>query len=596
MRSDDERDKCIDLLISRVDALENEVAKLKGETPTEEVTFIQRDNGIKIPDNQFIPGREPKRESTKTKDSSLESAIGTRWIGRIGVLAILFGVAFFLKYSFDNKLIGETGRVILGIFWGAVFIGAGEYFQKKKSLGLYGQMLSGCGLAVLDLALYAAFALYHLIPAPLATAGMLAVTTTGMTLSIRYTTLSLAAIALLGGFLTPIMLSTGQNQPLTLFGYILLLDAGTLLLNHFRKWPLLIVASLLGTVILYSGWHAEFYNEAQRWLAFGVVLLFFIFYNLYVLISRYDAQDDDVVSHQAVIFGSAVFFFLAFFYQNHCEINWSVKIFTLSLALVEICLAMIISQPAFNALMSTVSYAIASIILTVIGTFIILEQRWIIPALVAEMVTLGFIGSRMNIKVLRFGAYILGLLVLIRFGYDINFHIEPFQSFVPVLNGRFLVCAFAIIGFYTFCYVIKYYKENMASEERNIFKIIFIITQTLSLILLSVEVHDFFRFRSSRHIMDFIDSHYAYQVSLSVLWAVYASVLTGIGILKRLREARIIGILLLGVTILKVFLVDLSSLQTFYRIISFVVLGLLLLAVSYGYNRFKNIIFGDDKQ
>ena len=91
-------------------------------------------------------------------------------------------------------------------------------------------MLSGGGLGVLYLALYAAFALYHLIPAPLAAAGMLAVTTPGMTLSVRYSTYSLAAIALLGGFLTPIVLSTGQNQPITLFGYTLLLDIGTLLL------------------------------------------------------------------------------------------------------------------------------------------------------------------------------------------------------------------------------------------------------------------------------------------------------------------------------------------------------------------------------
>ncbi|MCX5905530.1 MAG: DUF2339 domain-containing protein, partial [Proteobacteria bacterium] len=90
-------------------------------------------------------------------------------------------------------------------------------------------------------------------------------------------------------------------------------------------------------------------------------------------------------------------------------------------------------------------------------------------------------------------------------------------------------------------------------------------------------------------------SLYGYQLSLSVLWALYASLLTGAGIIKRLRGARILGILLLGATVLKVFFVDLSELETFYRIISFIVLGLLLLAVSYGYNRFKNIIFGEDQ-
>lgn len=596
MRSDDERDKCIDALISRVQALENEVAILKGEPLAEEEIPVPPVNGIEIPEESFARATAPKKETNKAIDSSLESAIGTRWIGRIGVLAILFGVAFFLKYSFDNKLIGEAGRVILGIVWGAVFIGAGEYFQKKKNLGLYGQMLSGGGLAVLYLALYAAFALYHLIPAPLAAAGMLAITTTGMTLSIRYTTYSLAAIALLGGFLTPIMLATGQNQPVTLFGYILLLDVGALLLNRFRQWPSLIVASLFGTALLYFGWHSEFYNDTQRWIAFGVILLFFVFYNLYILISRLYSQKDDNILDQSIILGAAIFFFAAFFYQYNCEINWPVKLFTLILAFVEICLAMIISQPALMARITTASYAIVSIILTVIATFIVLEQRWIMPALTAEMVVLGFIGLKMDLLTLRRGSYLLGFLVLIRFAYDINMHFEPFKSFVPVFNGRFLVCAFAITGFYVFLYMIKRYKDNLTSDERNIFKIVFIITQTLSLVLFSIEIHDCFRFRFPQQVRNFESSHYGYQLSLSILWALYASVLTGVGIVKRLREARILGILLLGATILKVFLMDLSSLQTFYRIISFIVLGLLLLAVSYGYNRFKHIIFGEDKQ
>jgi uncharacterized membrane protein len=188
---------------------------------------------------------------------SIENAIGTRWIGRIGVLAILFGIAFFLKYSFDNKLIGEAGRIMLGIFWGAAFIGAGEYLQKKRNLSLYGQMLTGGGLGILYLSMYAAFALYHLIPAALAMAALVAITTTGMMLAVRYSSYPLAAIALLGGLLTPLMLSTGRNQPLTLFSYILLLDAGVILLLRFRSWPGLVAASLAGSALLYAGWTAS---------------------------------------------------------------------------------------------------------------------------------------------------------------------------------------------------------------------------------------------------------------------------------------------------------------------------------------------------
>ena len=157
MRTDEQRDHCIDVLLTRVMTLETEVARLKGEPLTEENLTAQQNTELSTSPSFPFSKIERKTLLNKPADSSLENAIGTRWIGRIGVLAILFGIAFFLKYSFDNKLIGETGRVMLGIFWGAAFIGAGEYLQKKKNMGLYGQMLSGGGLAVLYLALYAGF-------------------------------------------------------------------------------------------------------------------------------------------------------------------------------------------------------------------------------------------------------------------------------------------------------------------------------------------------------------------------------------------------------------------------------------------------------
>jgi uncharacterized membrane protein len=598
MRSEEERDQCIDELIVKVKSLEDEIATLKGAPHARQIVPPQQNNGYDSSQGIFIPDPEPKqiKETVKTSDSSLESAIGTRWIGRIGVLAILFGVAFFLKYSFDNRLIGETGRIILGLVWGAVFIGAGEYLQKKKNLTLYGQMLTGGGLAVLYLSLYAAFALYHLIPAPLAAAGMLAVTTTGMTLSARYSAYSLAAIALLGGFLTPIMLSTGQNQPFTLFGYILLLDAGTLLLLRFRPWPSLAAASLCGTALLYFGWQSEFYTDAQRWLAFGITCVFFIFYNLNILISRLYAKDDASIFDQIVIFGSAAFFLLAFFSQHHFLFSsWPVKIFTLILAAVEIGLAVIIKRGAAAARKTMISYAIASVIMTVIATFIVLEQSWIMPALAAEMAALGWIGLRMDLPVLRHGAYLIGLFVLARFTQDVIIHFEPFQNFMPVFNGRFLVCSAAITGFYILMYAIWRYKDKLVQDEHVILKAVFIITQALSLILLSVEVRDYFRFQSPRHVLGWADAHYAYQLSISVLWALYASALIGIGIFKRLRGARMMGIILLGATVLKVFLLDLSSLMTVYRIVSFIVLGMLLLVIAYCYNRYKHIIFGEDE-
>ncbi|NTV12974.1 MAG: DUF2339 domain-containing protein [Desulfobulbaceae bacterium] len=595
MRSDEQRDKCIDVLIVRVKALEDEVKRLQEEARQQNMVAPQMLPELEV--SLALAPAEPEEEARPIRaiDTSLENAIGTKWIGRVGILAILFGVAFFLKYSFDNKLIGETGRVMLGIFWGGVFVGVGEYLQKKRNLGLYGQMLSGGGLAVLYLALYAAFGLYHLMPALLATFGMLAVTTTGMTLSVRYSTYSLAAIALLGGFLTPIMLSTGQNQPVTLFSYVLLLDAGALLLLRFRQWPSLVAVSLVGSVLLYSGWHSEYFTDAQSGLALGVIVTFFCFYNLYIVVSRLCSQKEESRIDQLVIFGSAAFLFLAYYAQQHGESTWSVKIGILILAAIEIGLAELVRRRALAARLAVAGYAAVSVILTVVATFVALEQRWVMPCLAAEMVALGWMGFRLDLPSLRRGSYLLGLIVLFRFADDMVLALEPFERFVPIFNGRFLVCATAVAGFYLLLGIISRYRGKRDDHERYILEAVFLFTQALSLILLSVEIHDFFRYQSPGYVLEWRASHYAYQLSLSVLWALYASILTGVGILKRVRGARLLGILLLSVTVLKVFLTDLSELQTFYRIISFIVLGLLLLAVSYSYNRFKNFIFGEDQ-
>ena len=234
--------------------------------------------------------------------------------------------------------------------------------------------------------------------------------------------------------------------------------------------------------------------------------------------------------------------------------------------------------------------------MTVIATFVALERRWILPALSAEMAALGWIGLRLEISALRRLAYLIGLIVLFQFASNVVIYLEPFERFIPVFNSRFLVCSVAVACFYVLINFISSYHDKLDPDERYTREIIFTISQALSLILLSVEVHDFFRFQSPGYVLNWGSSLYAYQASLSVLFALYATLLIGAGIFKRIVGVRVLGIFLLGATVLKVFLVDLSGLQAFYRIISFIVLGLLLLAVSYGYNRYKYFIFGGDSR
>lgn len=572
-------------LVKRLEALEADMVRIK------KVLAVSRTHPHMVPEPVKPPAAPEARRVAAPQPpllkGSLENAIGTRWIGRIGMLAVIFGVAFFLKYSFDNRLIGETGRIILGIVAGTGFIAGGEFFQRRKDWTLYGQILTGGGLAILYFSIYAAFAFYHLIPLSLAFGALIAITTTGILLSVRYSALSVVAIGILGGFLTPVMLSTGENRPYSLFSYILLLDAGILTVAWFRKWPSLTIASLAGTVSIYFGWHFRFYTPDQQALAFGIVTTFFILYNLWVFL-----KEKAGLSGMLLVFSSAACYLLAVHTQNRHMNDWVLKSFILGLTFAEVAMADLSRRFRAAEKVLTQSFLGVSFVCNVIALFILFDKGWLSSALTAEMVALAFIGTRLKNLQLRVISYILAALSAGRFIDELMLHAGPFEKILPVINYRFLACGLIIAGFYLLLFLLNKHRETLSHNELPLIPLSLVMTQLLSIVLLSAEVMDFFRFSSAATLLEI---RYARELSLSILWTVYASVVIGAGILKKIRLLRVMGILLAAAAIIKVFLFDLSALQTVYRIVSFIMLGLILLAVSYFYNRFRDRIFGGDE-
>ncbi|HSE97174.1 MAG TPA: DUF2339 domain-containing protein, partial [Blastocatellia bacterium] len=216
----------------------------------------------------------------------LEARIGGNWLNRIGIIAITFGVAFFLKYAFENQWIGPAGRVGIGVVLGLGFLAGGEMLRKRYASYAYG--LTGGGILILYLAIYAAFSFYNLIPHPLAFVFMAAVTMIASLLSARYSALPIAVLGLIGGFLTPILLSTGRDNQTGLFTYIALLDAGVLALAYSKQWRILNYMSFGATVLMFVGWMITFYDDSKLWptiffltLLFGIFALLAMTYNVF---------------------------------------------------------------------------------------------------------------------------------------------------------------------------------------------------------------------------------------------------------------------------------------------------------------------------
>ncbi len=213
---------------------------------------------------ESAPAAPPSLFRFPQLSGELELLIGTSWLNQIGILAIIAAAAFFLKYAFDNDWIGPAGRVALTLLAGLVLVLGGERYQ-RRGLSTFGQGLSGGGIVVLYLGVFAAFEIYRLIAFAPAFALMVLITVCATLLALRYDSKVVAMLSLIGGFATPLALGESGNgmggpaKPVTaaLYLYFLVLDAGGYALMRYRRWTwlggIILAAAFLTPVIVASG-------------------------------------------------------------------------------------------------------------------------------------------------------------------------------------------------------------------------------------------------------------------------------------------------------------------------------------------------------
>jgi uncharacterized membrane protein len=216
----------------------------------------------------------PARVADAKPASSLESRIGAQLLNRIGILAVLIGMAWFLKLAFDRNWIGPGIRIWIGLACATALVLWSESFRRRGFLA-FSYSLKALGTSIAYLSLWAASSVFHLAPAWLVFLAMTAVTLVNAVLARRQRSELLALYALAGGLATPGLLAMGHDSAFFLFSYLALLNGGALLLLALHPWKRLAWAALLGTAVYYIGWTLSA-NDPSRLLVMGCFLgLFF---------------------------------------------------------------------------------------------------------------------------------------------------------------------------------------------------------------------------------------------------------------------------------------------------------------------------------
>jgi len=202
-----------------------------------------------------------------------ERLIGVKMFSAVAGVALVLAAVFFLRYSIDHGWLAPPVRVAIGLLTGVALLVACDLRAARK-YPVTANALDAAAIAILFSTFFAAHALWHLIPAAVAFALLALVTAVAVLLSIRRASLFIAVLGLLGGFATPILLSTGENRPIPLFTYLLLLNIGLAWVAHKKRWPLLTLLSVAFTTIYQWGWVISFLTASQLSLAMGIFLVF----------------------------------------------------------------------------------------------------------------------------------------------------------------------------------------------------------------------------------------------------------------------------------------------------------------------------------
>lgn len=555
---------------------------------------------------------QSRKETTRKKTSNglkipgWELLLGGNWLAIIGVIAVFIGTAFFLKLAFENDWINQTNRILLGVFGGVVFLAIGEIWRNKYAS--YFNIITGCGIAILYLTIFSAYALYSMIGYYFAVAFLFVATILAVLQALRNNSITLAVLGVVGAFAAPFVLlafdgidfmqsSVGSVDWLL---YIILIDLGVIFLATFRNWSWFTFIALIGSLLSYAVWASENFDNVSLLVSQGGISVIFLLIlgstTLFNYLWKRPAKGFD---YSLILINSAGFLFITYMNMWDSHREWlgalTIVIAGLYASLSYISYRLRLQNNDFSTFLLGISAVFLGIAFPVHFQY---DAPIVLIAWSIEGLILTWLSIRMNVWQIRFYAIFTYSVMIV--SLTVFFTSIDLENFAPILNSRFATFATAIFSMYASFYLIKqkmildpgslrvfFFRSSMIRIEKLAGGLL-IAANFLTIWILSAEI------------ISVVDSdlvnlnnevgNYVKSLSLSLLWAVYASIILISGIVFKLPKFRVSGLLLLAIPVIKLFLYDTFQLDQIYRVVAYFSLGAILLLGGLLYQRFNSHI------
>lgn len=276
---------------------------------------------VNRPASQYRPNLNPRPKRQQ------KSILGLIWnwvvtgnpLAKIGMLLLFFGLSYLLKYSIENELVSASTRLMMAGAGCLALLGIGWWLRKKNLI--YALILQGGGIGGIYITIFAATKIYDFIPIGIALAIMVFICIVSVILAVLHRAISLAVLASLGGYLAPVLLSTGSGNYIALFSYYLILSIGILIISHWQVWRLLNLIGFAFTFGIGFIWAIPNYTHADylpcqlfliaNWLIFGVATELSTLKNKLKLNIPFDAT---------LLFGTPL---IGFIFQHRLASEWT---------------------------------------------------------------------------------------------------------------------------------------------------------------------------------------------------------------------------------------------------------------------------------